>query len=343
MEPHLDATAQADLVRSGEVTPRELDGGRHRADRGAQRRPQRGHPPALRGGARRPIRPTARSRACRSSSRTSVCQVAGHSAPRGHALPARPRSPRRRRLVAHLALPRSRASCSSARPTRRSWASCRPPSPTPTGRRATPGDTNHSTGRVERRLGAAPWRRGWCRSGTPTTAAARSASRPPAAAWSGLKATRARVSMAPLGRLRRRPGPTDLVVSRSVRDSGGGARVRLRGGAARRALLRAAQAARRTPRRSGADPGKLRIGLMTTAPAALDAPAHPDCVAAAEAAARTLEALGHIVEVAHPGALDDPNYVAAVPGALDGRRGRRRWTSGACAPASRSRRTTWSR
>ena len=35
---------------------------------------------------------------------------------------------------------------------------------------------------------------------------------------------------------------------------------------------------------------------------------HPDCVAAAEAAARLLESLGHHVEVSHPKAMDDPDY-----------------------------------
>jgi amidase len=58
----------------------------------------------------------------------------------------------------------------------------------------------------------------------------------------------------------------------------------------------------------GADPGKLRIGLMTGLPGEQE-PAHPDCVAAAEAAARELEGLGHSVEVAHPAALDDEAYI----------------------------------
>jgi amidase len=57
----------------------------------------------------------------------------------------------------------------------------------------------------------------------------------------------------------------------------------------------------------GADPGRLRIGLMTAAPAGL-AVVHPDCVAAAETAARTLEGLGHHVEVSHPAALDLPGW-----------------------------------
>ena len=54
----------------------------------------------------------------------------------------------------------------------------------------------------------------------------------------------------------------------------------------------------------GADPGRLRIGLRTSAPAGL-CDVDPQCVAAAEDAARALEALGHTVEVASPNALED--------------------------------------
>ena len=54
----------------------------------------------------------------------------------------------------------------------------------------------------------------------------------------------------------------------------------------------------------GADPGQLRIGIRTTAPAGL-CDVDPQCVRAATDAARALEALGHIVEEASPPALDD--------------------------------------
>ena len=57
----------------------------------------------------------------------------------------------------------------------------------------------------------------------------------------------------------------------------------------------------------GADPGRLRIGLMTTAPGGL-AIVHPDCVAGAEATARTLESLGHHVEISHPAPFDLPEW-----------------------------------
>jgi len=54
----------------------------------------------------------------------------------------------------------------------------------------------------------------------------------------------------------------------------------------------------------GADPGQLRIGVRTTAPLGIAA-VDPECVRATEAAARTLESLGHTVEEASPAALDD--------------------------------------
>jgi amidase len=57
------------------------------------------------------------------------------------------------------------------------------------------------------------------------------------------------------------------------------------------------------------DPKPLRIGLRTTALASM-CEVDPECVAAAEAAARTLESLGHTVEIAAPAALDEAELVA---------------------------------
>jgi len=51
----------------------------------------------------------------------------------------------------------------------------------------------------------------------------------------------------------------------------------------------------------GADPGALRIGILTSREGQ---EVHPDCVAAAEGAARQLEALGHHVEPSFPEGLD---------------------------------------
>ncbi|HEY2774599.1 MAG TPA: amidase [Candidatus Binatia bacterium] len=49
----------------------------------------------------------------------------------------------------------------------------------------------------------------------------------------------------------------------------------------------------------GRDPGRLRIGIHTIRPG-IGTPAHPDCVRAVEETARVLEGLGHIVEQSAP-------------------------------------------
>jgi amidase len=121
----------------------------------------------------------------------------------------------------------------------------------------------------------------------------------------GLKPTRARVSSAPefgdvMGGL-----TCELVVSRSVRDT---------------ALVldavhgmepgdpyTAPPPERPFLEELGTAPGRLRIGIMTQSPGGATA-VHPDCIAATEAAARLLESLGHDVDVSHPKALDDPEY-----------------------------------
>jgi amidase len=68
----------------------------------------------------------------------------------------------------------------------------------------------------------------------------------------------------------------------------------------------------------GADPGRLRIGVTTAAPGA-SFTTDPDCLAAAEEAGRLLESLGHGVEESRPDGLDDPEY---IPRFID------RWSSG---------------
>ena len=120
----------------------------------------------------------------------------------------------------------------------------------------------------------------------------------------GLKPTRARVSLAPdfgdvmyglvieLAVTRRRFA---MRPESSTRSTGPHPATRTR---------------RRRPRRPyieevGADPGRLRIGLMTTPPGG-QFDTHPECVAAAEDAAAALEELGHDVERSYPAELDDP-------------------------------------
>jgi amidase len=51
----------------------------------------------------------------------------------------------------------------------------------------------------------------------------------------------------------------------------------------------------------GADPGRLRVGVLATSPAG---DLHPECREAALGAGRLLESLGHAVEESHPPALD---------------------------------------
>jgi amidase len=53
------------------------------------------------------------------------------------------------------------------------------------------------------------------------------------------------------------------------------------------------------------DPAPLRIGLMSRAPGDAS-PVHEECVRAAESTAALLETLGHTVEVSHPAPFDDP-------------------------------------
>jgi amidase len=58
----------------------------------------------------------------------------------------------------------------------------------------------------------------------------------------------------------------------------------------------------------GADPGRLRIGVLTHNPigeAAID----PECVAAAEGTAKLLESLGHHVEVSSPAGFDNEDLI----------------------------------
>lgn len=57
----------------------------------------------------------------------------------------------------------------------------------------------------------------------------------------------------------------------------------------------------------GRDPGRLRIGLMTERPGKT-AKLHEECVRAVERTGRLLESLGHRVEMAHPAAFDEPDF-----------------------------------
>jgi amidase len=167
-----------------------------------------------------------------------------------------------------------------------------------------------------------PWRLGYSPGGSSGGAAAAVASgmvplahasdgggsiRIPASACGlvGLKPSRGRVSLGPDAGEMWHGFACELGVTRSTRDTA--------------ALLDIAHGfmpgdpyTAPTPRRPyreeiGADPGRLRIGLMDRAPAAWPA-LHEDCADAARDAGRLLEDLGHIVEPAHPRVLDELDY-----------------------------------
>jgi amidase len=122
----------------------------------------------------------------------------------------------------------------------------------------------------------------------------------------GLKPSRARVPLGPdfgdvMGGI-----VAELVVTRSVRDTA--AVLDAVAGPEPGDPYGIAPPARPYAEEVSEDPGKLRIGLMTTPPGG-QFPAHDESVAGARAAAQLLESLGHDVEESHPVALDDPDYI----------------------------------
>ncbi|HEY3722522.1 MAG TPA: amidase family protein [Acidimicrobiia bacterium] len=124
----------------------------------------------------------------------------------------------------------------------------------------------------------------------------------------GLKTSRGRVSVGPGSGEIARPLSVQFAVTRTVRDAA--------------ALLDVAAGPEPgdpfvapTPRRPyrdevGADPGSLRVGLMTTFPGGNE-PVYADGVSAAELTARLLESAGHRVEVAHPAVFDEAGRMEA--------------------------------
>jgi amidase len=118
----------------------------------------------------------------------------------------------------------------------------------------------------------------------------------------GLKPSQGRITMGPdvdesgLG--------VHLCVSRSVRDT---ARLldAVRGPGTGDTVI-APPAARPYTEEVGADPGRLRIGLLDSHPQG--AALHDDCVTAVRSVAGMLEQLGHQVELGHPAILADADF-----------------------------------
>jgi amidase len=122
----------------------------------------------------------------------------------------------------------------------------------------------------------------------------------------GLKPSRGRTSLMPDFSVIDDLLIVELCVSKTVRDTAGVLDVLQ--GAAAGDTVRAPAPDRSYRQEVGASPGKLRVGLLTHNP--LDTgEIHPDCVAAARDAAKLLESLGHRVEETFPPALVDPALV----------------------------------
>jgi amidase len=118
----------------------------------------------------------------------------------------------------------------------------------------------------------------------------------------GLKTSQGRISVGPF---RTESGlGVELCVSRSVRDT---ARLldAVRGPGVGDTVI-APPPERPYVDEVGADPGRLRIGLLDTHPR--DGELHEDCIVAVRSAAAVLESLGHGVEPAFPAPLSDPSF-----------------------------------
>ncbi len=122
----------------------------------------------------------------------------------------------------------------------------------------------------------------------------------------GLKPTRGRCSLGPGAGEREGGCSCEFVVSRTVRDTA--AILDVLSGPMPGDPYFAPPPERPFSERM-VDAQLLRIGLMTVGPRGIDV--HTECVAAAEMAARALASLGHEVEISHPAALDDPAAVSA--------------------------------
>jgi amidase len=125
----------------------------------------------------------------------------------------------------------------------------------------------------------------------------------------GLKPTRGRVTCGPLAGDYTGGFSVELCVSNSVRDTA--AYLDAVEGPGVGDPYFAPPPARRYLDEVGADPGRLRVGVLTTDPRGF-ATIHPDCVGATTGAARLLESLGHHVEDSYPPALEEPEVAMGL-------------------------------
>lgn len=121
----------------------------------------------------------------------------------------------------------------------------------------------------------------------------------------GLKPSRARISKAPDAGEGWAGSATDGALARSVRDAA--ALVDVLAGAEPGDPYAAIPLRRPLVQEVGADPGKLRVGLLDR-PLQLGVPRDDEMASAVAKAGKLLEALGHRVEAGHPHALEDPEF-----------------------------------
>jgi len=118
----------------------------------------------------------------------------------------------------------------------------------------------------------------------------------------GLKPSRGRVSIAPADDFTV-PVSVQGFLTRTVRDTA--ACLDFASGALPGDPVVALPPARPYLQECGADPGKLRIGIMNRLPKWVTGKLDANCRQAVESTAKTLESLGHRVETAHPAGIDD--------------------------------------
>ena len=302
--------AQAELVRSGEASPLELvDAAINRIEKVNGELNAVIHPlfDSARAEARREL-PDGPFRGVPLLFKDLVRQRRGRSVPRGHAVPEErglARRPHRRRSRSGISTP---ASCASAARTRPSSGSCRRPSPSRTGRRATRG-TRRARPAVRAAVRRPRSRAAW----SPVAHAndGGGSIRIPASCCGlvGLKPSRGRASLGPdYSAIARRCSSAELCVTRTVRDTAAVLDA-LHGRCVGDTVVGAAAGAS-VPRggRRRSRPAAHRRCSPTTRSGPTEI--HPDCVAAATrhgAAARV--ARPHRRGDAIPRALDEPELV----------------------------------
>jgi amidase len=126
----------------------------------------------------------------------------------------------------------------------------------------------------------------------------------------GLKPTRGRNSFGPALGERWSGFSAEFVVTRSVRDAA--ALLDVTAGAMPGDPYTAPPPRQPFASAVTSPPAPLRVGILRGAPRQVET--HPECLAAVDRAARLLGDLGHHVEEAHPPALDEPEHVLVYVG-----------------------------